>query len=192
MKSISCLLLASLLVWAIPAMAAGKLRCNNRLVGEGDRAAELLAACGEPAYRDAWGYSQPGGNILADTEEWTYNFGPHELLRVVRVRNGRVYSIDSDSYGFYDAPERRCESTALVPGLSKYRLLQICGEPLTRRSFGLVRPLDARGRRAYANAYETVYREEWVYNFGSRYLMRILRIENGRIVDVENGGRGYD
>lgn len=194
-KSIACLLLASLFVWASPAGAAGSLRCGSRLVSEGDRAADLLAACGEPAFRDAWGQPQPGGNILADTEEWTYNFGPHQLLRVLRLRNGRIVGIDTDGYGFYGGADRRCDSGELVPGLSKFRLLTRCGEPLTRKSIGLLRPLGPRGRPlppAYRHAYEAVYREEWVYNFGSRYLMRILTLEDGRIVDVENGGRGFD
>ncbi len=194
-KSIACLLLASLFVWASPAGAAGSLRCGSRLVSEGDRAADLLAACGEPAFRDAWGQPQPGGNILADTEEWTYNFGPHQLLRVLRLRNGRIVGIDTDGYGFHLSAVRRCDSGELVPGLSKFRLLTRCGEPLTRKSFGLLRPLGPRGRPlspAYRHAYEAVYREEWVYNFDSRYLMRILTLEDGRIVDVENGGRGFD
>jgi len=195
LKSIACLLLVSLFAWAMPAGAAGSLRCGSRLVSEGDRAADLLAACGEPAFRDAWGQPQPGGNILADTEEWTYNFGPHQLLRVLRLRNGRIVEIGSDGYGFYESGGRRCEAAGLVAGLSKFRLLRACGEPLTRKSFGLLRPLGPAGRPlppSHRNAYEAVYREEWVYNFGSRYLMRILTIEDGRIVNVENGGRGFD
>lgn len=191
-KSIACLLLASLFVWASPAGAAGSLRCGSRLVSEGDRAADLLAACGEPAFRDAWGQPQAHGNILADTEEWTYNFGPHQLLRVLRLRNGRIVEIGADGYGFYESAARRCDSGELVPGLSKFRLLTSCGEPLTRKSIGLLRSPGRGLPPSYRNAYEAVYREEWVYNFGSRYLMRILTLEDGRIVDVENGGRGFD
>lgn len=194
MKSIACLLLASLFVWATPAQAAGSLRCGSRLVSEGERAADLLAVCGEPAFRDSWGYPQAQGNLLAENEEWTYNLGPHQLLRVIRLRNGRIIEIGSDGYGFHESATRRCDSAVLVPGLSKYRLLSRCGSPLTRKAIGLLRPLDRRGRPLpqYRNAYEPVYREEWVYNFGSRQLMRILTLEDGRIVDVESGNRGFD
>ena len=195
MKSIACLLLASLFVWATPGQAAGSLRCGSRLVSEGDRAADLLAVCGEPDFRDAWGHPQANGNILADTEEWTYNFGSHQLLRVIRLRNGRIIEIGADGYGFPEPRARRCDSGALVEGMSKYRLLIHCGEPLTRKAIGLLRPLARRDRSlppAWRGSYEAVYREEWVYNFGSRQMMRILTLEDGRIVDVQSGNRGFD
>lgn len=192
MKSIVCVVAAVLLLGAIPAEAAGAMRCGSRLVSEGDRAADLIAACGQPNFRDAWGYAQPNGNVLADTEEWTYNFGPNQLLRVLRLRNGRIVSIDSDGYGYNEPGGGRCESEDLVPGLSKLRLLLSCGEPLTRKSLGLLRSYDHGRRPGYRDRYEAVWREEWVYNFGSRKLMRILIIEDGRIVDVQSGNRGFD
>ena len=102
-KSIACLLLASLFAWASPAGAAGSLRCGSRLVSEGDRAAELLAACGEPAFRDAWGQPQAHGNILADTEEWTYNFGPQSLMRRLTFRNGVINAFSGEGEPAADA-----------------------------------------------------------------------------------------
>ena len=33
-------------------------------------------------------------------EEWTYNFGPHKLMRVVRFENGLVAQITGLSYGY--------------------------------------------------------------------------------------------
>lgn len=192
---IAGLLTAWLLLAVLPAEAAGAMRCGSRLVAEGDRAADLIATCGEPAYRDVRSWRQPNGNTLADVEEWYYNFGPSQLLRVVRLRNGRIVSIDADGYGYYESPRRNCDTTALVPGLSKFRLLEMCGEPLTRRSVQVLRQLDDGWRRyppGYGDHYEAVHREEWVYNFGSSNLMRILTIEDGRIVDVESGSRGFD
>lgn len=35
-------------------------------------------------------------------EEWTYNFGPHKLMRVVRFENGLVAEITGLSYGYLD------------------------------------------------------------------------------------------
>jgi len=34
-------------------------------------------------------------------EEWTYNFGPHRLMRVVRFENGLVTSITQLAYGYH-------------------------------------------------------------------------------------------
>jgi hypothetical protein len=35
-------------------------------------------------------------------EEWTYNFGPHKLMRVVRFEDGLVAEITGLSYGYLD------------------------------------------------------------------------------------------
>lgn len=184
-----------------PAPAADSMRCGSRLVTVEARAAEVLAACGEPAYRDAWTFQQPRTqNWVSDVEQWYYNFGSNQLLRVLKLRNGRVVDIDSDGYGFDPRSRRACDPGAVVEGLSKYRLLQLCGEPLTRRAHNAYKPLRGRstpypggGDYYHRDEYLTpVYREEWVYNFGSRYFMRVLTLEDGRIVGIENGERGYD
>jgi hypothetical protein len=35
-------------------------------------------------------------------EEWTYNFGPHKLMRIVRFENGLVAEVDQLGYGYND------------------------------------------------------------------------------------------
>lgn len=35
-------------------------------------------------------------------EEWTYNLGPHRLMRVVRFENGLVAEVQLLGYGFHD------------------------------------------------------------------------------------------
>jgi hypothetical protein len=35
-------------------------------------------------------------------EEWTYNFGPHRLMRVVRFENGLVADVTGLGYGYLD------------------------------------------------------------------------------------------
>lgn len=35
-------------------------------------------------------------------EEWTYNFGPHRLMRMVRFENGLVADVGSLGYGYLD------------------------------------------------------------------------------------------
>ena len=178
------------------AHAAGTLRCGGRIISDGDRVAELLGACGEPAYRDSWYEPARSTHVLtADTQEWYYNFGPNQLLRVVRVRGGRIADIDSDGYGYDEPPQPPCAPAYIVPGMSKFRLVLNCGAPMTSESRSVLRRLDAddpydlhRNR----NTVTPVFREEWVYNFGANAFMRIVTLENGRVTDVQNGDRGFD
>lgn len=190
-----------LLCLADVAVAGESMRCGSRLVAEGDSAAKLIGVCGEPALRETW--QAPGGyalGALAAVEQWTYNFGSQKLLRVVRLRQGRIERIDSEGYGFAVESARDCSpATAIGAGMSKYRLLSRCGEPLTRT---VSHPLLRRPPRVYGGlhdgdagvygALEPVFREEWTYNFGSSKLMRIVILDNGVVSDVRTGERGFD
>ena len=181
-------------VWTGAASAAGSMRCNGRIVSEGMSAAAVLLACGEPAYRDTWSEDATGGRLLADSEEWYYNFGSNQLLRILHLRGGTVSEIATDGYGFDELPNPPCNPGRIVEGLTKYRLYLLCGPPLTRRVQSLVSAYDRYGRPGYdpRGYYSPVYREEWTYNFGSAYLMRLVTLENGRVTDVQNSERGSD
>ncbi|WP_051361943.1 DUF2845 domain-containing protein [Solimonas soli] len=189
-------LLAGLCLWAAPAQAIDTVRCGSRLVSIDMTAAEVLGACGEPSYRDVWAQPGYGPNYLGAIEEWTYNLGSSQLLRVLRFRNGRLQRIDVDGYGFADDGPGDCTQSGIVRGMSKYRLVAQCGEPATKSVDVVQVPVDRRDRvydpRASYNSWETVLREEWVYNFGASRFLRIVQIDNGRVTDVEFGGRGYD
>jgi hypothetical protein len=90
---------------------AEALRCGTRLIAEGDHFSKLLRYCGEPdsvqsrtARRVLAGLS---GQVVLQgfseemlIEEWTYNFGPHKLMRIVRFENGWVADIRALGYGF--------------------------------------------------------------------------------------------
>lgn len=199
-RRVRALLLLALGATAAPSQASDTMRCGSRLVSVEARAAELLATCGEPAYRDVWSAQAPAPGAIAEQEEWTYNFGPQQLLRVVRLRNARVVDIASDGYGFAEPQEsrRRCSPDQLIEGMSKYRLLMACGAPLTRTLVqqGL-QPYRPRYRNGYPGngtrldgPYVDVFREEWVYDFGPNVFMRVLSLENGRVRDIQNGDRG--
>ncbi|NGY06037.1 DUF2845 domain-containing protein [Solimonas terrae] len=197
MKPLSILLALCvlLLLLPLPSRAADSMRCGSRIASVGMTAAELLAVCGDPSYRDVW--AQPGGyggGYLGNVEEWTYNFGSSQLLRVLRFRQGRLLSIDDDGYGFATDGPGDCSQSGIVRGMSKYRLLMQCGDPVTKVADVVQAPVDRydRGydlRRSY-NSWEIVYREEWVYNFGRGRLMRIVHLDNARVTDVEFGDRG--
>jgi len=188
------ILMAMLVLLGTSQLAASdSLRCGSRLIGNGALAAEVLGACGEPDYRDTWLVPQPySGRYVSDAEEWYYNFGPSQLLRILRFRNGKLVDVGSDGYGYMEPPgPPDCEPAEIVEGLSKFRLLLRCGEPVTRESVNVLRPLrDPQTGAAIHRYQEPVFREKWVYNFGSRYFLRIVTLENGRVTDVEQGSRG--
>ena len=111
-----------LLLIAGPAFA---FRCGSKVVSEGDHYSKVLKYCGEPIgvqerriYRE--GPTRPRVHVedpndfVAEhevqfyqrsyvevvVEEWTYNFGPRKLMRLVRFENGFVADIEQLGYGF--------------------------------------------------------------------------------------------
>ena len=96
-----------LLLAAAPAHA---FRCGTRIITRGDHSDKLLHHCGEPdsvqtrfAQRSvftSFGRYLPGIVEEVVIEEWTYNRGPHQLMRVVRLENGFVAEIKHLGYGY--------------------------------------------------------------------------------------------
>lgn len=191
-RIIAALLLAAGL--APPIADASSMRCGSRLLSEGMLAAEAVAICGEPDFVDVWPPSHGYGHRV-QAEEWIYNRGSSQLLRVLQIRNGRVHSIGTEGYGFAPQGAGACGQTDIQRGMSKYRLLSRCGEPIARVADHMLVP-DRSHRhgslRDHYNAVIQVYREEWTYNFGSNQLLRIVILENGRVADVRVGRRGFD
>ena len=95
------------------AMADG-MRCGTRLISDGDHAAKLVRYCGEPDFAHTRRAHVPFFNSVSGTtfyppgvaeiwiEEWTYNLGPHKLMRVVTLENGIVKRIKHLGYGYSD------------------------------------------------------------------------------------------
>jgi len=78
-------------------------------------------------------------------------------------------------------------------GDRKFDLLKKCGEPALvegrtkERSVKVWDPV----RRFLRGVTVTVEVEEWTYNFGPHRFYYVVRMEDGRIVAIESGGRGY-
>ena len=51
-------------------------------------------------------------------------------------------------------------------------------------------PAPSAGTSAFRTVLLPVFREEWVYDFGPNLFMRVLTLDNGRVVQVDNGARG--
>ncbi len=101
----------------------------------------------------------------------------------------------------------RCDRTLIQPGDFKEDVLEYCGDPDSVQSHyekrANVNYADIsqynRNRRFSGNSItygQSNYRdvevlvEEWVYNFGSSRLRKLLRFENGRLVEVISLGKG--
>jgi hypothetical protein len=91
-------------------MPAYAFRCGTRVITRGDHATKLLQYCGQPVSVDTryaersvttrLGRVIPGYREEVKIEEWVYNFGPNQLLRIVRLENDIVANIDTRGYGY--------------------------------------------------------------------------------------------
>ncbi len=107
-KSLRATILGLLLLAA--AVPAHAFRCGTRIITRGDHADKILKFCGEPAsvrsrvhqrsYVSKLGHVYPGVVEEILIEEWTYNFGPNQLIRVVRLENGYVADVKYLGYGY--------------------------------------------------------------------------------------------
>ena len=195
--AVCCVLLLMVAGGTASAAESNTLRCGKRLVSMGDNKAEVLIKCGEPAWKDAWSdqlitnvNTVDALRVSIDRERWVYNFGHHSFLRFLLFENGRLIKITTGDYG-YDAAEasaRRCDSGEMRAGVSQYEILQRCGEPAFK---------DSRQVEQLTSADEGTNRltikrvDEWTYNFGPNKFLRILKFENGDLVEVETGDRGF-
>jgi hypothetical protein len=110
------------LLLAAPAFA---LRCGNRVISNGDPMIKVKKYCGDPdavQQRTIVRSGLPRGRSRVDdpdtpprddellirdrsyvevlVEDWTYNFGPNKLMRLIRFENGVVRDIEQLGYGF--------------------------------------------------------------------------------------------
>ena len=90
------------------------MRCGSRLVSEGDGKDKVISLCGEPTsisfegvirgWRYTYGpydYSYVGpGYAEIPVELWTYNFGPHKLLRKLLFHGDELVEIRTAGYGY--------------------------------------------------------------------------------------------
>ena len=104
-----------LFIGAMIANPAQALRCGTDLVSEGDSAFTLTKRCGPPTsveqvegrvanrqvYDPNWNQYRNVAETVSDPYEvWYYNFGPTNFVAKITVRNGQVYKIEDDGYGY--------------------------------------------------------------------------------------------
>lgn len=112
---------------------------------------------------------------------------------------------------FFSAPlfALRCGHSLIQPGDYKSDVLEWCGDPDSIESHYEKRAMANQGnvtqysfnrqRRFPNNSFNygqsnyqdvEVLVEEWIYNFGSARLRKLLRFENGKLKDIESLGKG--
>ena len=176
------------------------LRCGHDVVTTGDTKLEVLKKCGEPMLEERH-YEEFRKGVDTQIEkragsvvdEWTYNFGPHDFLYYLRFVNGLLVDIETGDYGFdpgIDTGRDYCRhGQLLLEGDTTSEVLKKCGEPdLLERWHDefVVREGPTLERKV------TVPVEQWTYNFGPRHFIHILRFRNGRLVDIDRGGYGFE
>ena len=68
----------------------------------------------------------------------------------------------------------RCDQSIISRGFTHYEVAERCGEPAFEFS-----------RVDYRYPGYTVYVDEWTYDLGRNQFRRLLRFENGRLVEIE-------
>jgi len=117
LAAVSLLLAPALLAGTATAGPGEGFRCGNRLVTQGDHMLEVRKKCGDPDFISqrterrkikARTRHVSNGQIVdvgeEETveillEEWTYDLGPHRLVRFVDFENARVCRITTGEYG---------------------------------------------------------------------------------------------
>ncbi len=88
----------------------------------------------------------------------------------------------------------RCGSQLVHEGDSAYEVVAKCGEPADVRRSSVLRPPViwhyGRPYRVSGDFLELAV-EFWTYNLGPNKLMRRLRLEDGRVIEIETLGYGY-
>jgi hypothetical protein len=101
-----------MIIFLLPVVAsADAMRCGSRVINEGDSIEKVQQYCGEPVERSrtyierqprfergGQEYSFPGTEEVP-VDLWTYDFGPSQLMRRVRMIAGKVDSIETLGHG---------------------------------------------------------------------------------------------
>jgi hypothetical protein len=96
------------------------------------------------------------------------------------------------------AEAMHCGRSIVVAGDSPAEVLRKCGPPTRRQSLkaGATSPAARpqrsarRGRQGKSSAAGSRGAELWIYDLGSRHLVRYLTFERGRLARIDFGGYG--
>lgn len=187
-----------LMMCLLPTLSYGdSFSCDGGIVSSGDAAVGLIMKCGQPEWKESrteeiidTSDKDVKRKTYITVEEWTYDFGPQQFLRIVTLRNGVIAGIRTGRYGASkdgDAPGPACGGRVISIGDTKADILIKCGEPFSKSSHQeeLKERLDDSSSRKVITIVE-----EWTYNFGPQRFMRVITFRNGTVVDIRTAGYG--
>ena len=173
------------------------LPCNGQTVNIGETMKEVTAKCGEAVLKDQRTITveeittEGSGTLITTTttttsttiDEWTYDFGPEELVQSYSFKKGKLKEINSKGYGAVrDISMEACRNgAALAIGDSIIETYLKCGEPLAREKlqskviesdYGMTR------RRIFVPVVE------WTYRYGRNAPGYTVTFENGVAVNI--------
>ena len=170
-----------------------KFYCSGRIIEAGVPLADVLAACGPPAWRDqrtdSWvdGISSDGTVLVSVfTEEWIFDFGPDRLLHFVYFRDNKVAAIRTGGYGGRSAD--CADGNNLAIGDSKLEVFQKCGAP---SRVGTEQGADKTASDPGVAYQRLLDNDSWTYDFGPDRFIRLLTFSNGRLKNIETGSYGH-
>lgn len=113
--TVTTLALSVALFWAGVA-AADSFRCGTKLMSDGDSVDKVEALCGPPTdiqrrqilqppvyYNYGRRYYGSYGVTEVTVEYWTYNLGPHKLMRRLRFEDGLLVDVETLGHGYHSA-----------------------------------------------------------------------------------------
>lgn len=186
-------------VWSFGVLGqtGGTLRCGSQLVRSGETVLALKAACGEPNQVDTRNLTRilrlPNGTerrTLVQVEEWIYRGGAGSLARIVRIRNGRIFSVDTLDIRTDEKTsgrdKDRCRRQLFREGRTTLGELRLtCGPPdQSDRWYE-----EVIGRIGYIERGRLITYDRYTYSFGSNHLLRVFTFANGTLIDQARGPR---
>ncbi|MDA0349140.1 MAG: DUF2845 domain-containing protein [Verrucomicrobia bacterium] len=126
-------------------------------------------------------------------EEWLINRGKNRLMQILRFEDQRLVGIDSIGYGFdekYGRSFANPDWSLLKTGDTSYEVINRFGEPSiteTKPNISFVRIYGPHRHPLHFRSAEVSW---WYYNQGPSRLFRIVKLVNGRVVDIEIEGYG--
>ena len=144
MGRIGIILLFLAFVTLTPAgdVLADTFSCAGGIISVGDRSMDVLAKCGQPDSKES--HQEELGERLDDNtkqkvfvtvEEWTYDLGTTQFMRIVVLKNGVVTDIRTGNYGYTRQTKpagRECSEQVVSVGDSKVDVLAKCGKPTAK------------------------------------------------------------
>ncbi len=199
-KKSLCLLLLCL-ISVLPAFSQianqRSLRFQGQLVELGDSKFEVLSRFGEPdgkLRQEREFYRKVTSDLVESSylsvEHWLFNFGPRRFYYVLTFEDQRLTCITEGDYGYAFSDDRNCHpvSWRVAEGDIIPVVLMKCGEPSYEEVSYRERYVARNNREGEKINIKT---QEWTYNFGPTQPIGVLTFENGVLVSIKQGKRGF-